>query len=324
MSHLFFSCEIGQREAIPRIWFAILAATKFGLSTVIGHKFTVSNLLKYKEGFGINDFFLHKDANDDSIKYFKNAKDRGLKTIALDEEFLNHAEIQVPQHLASATAQGYVDAFFASSSVTESIARSLNYKTFDTGNLRIGLASYLRGKKNNINRQKKLDVLINSPTGTLFTISPFIRHLEISSRLARSGMISTFDYLSKGITFEIAVTNQIIRLLRQLKEEGKAVMIRPHPAESRFFWSRVSEEIGCEVDDYTFNSILRIFDASSVAAFDCTTLLESLFMEVPFINLSSEHYGGSHTFANRYLNGRFTHTSDFETAKRLVGRFIYW
>lgn len=322
MSYFLFSCEIGQREYLPRLWFAVLAAARLGVNSVIGHKFVIADLLTRNVGFGKGDVFFHKDGNTDAIKYLKCAKNSGLTTVALDEEFLNWIVPDQPLHLLSPQSKNYIDAFFSSTEHTRVLAEDLSLSTFATGNLRIGMASHLAQRESR-GDDETYDICINSPTGVAFSLNPLVAHLEIMSRLSNGSVYTALRELAPQVMDEFSIFEMIVKAIQDHQNCEDRILIRRHPAESPFVWAELGRELGVDIDEGRLNSILRSWCSKKVIGFDCTTLLECLYLDRPFLNLGINKDLGNRTIAGRYLRGDFTSSDDRRMARSKLGDVVY-
>ena len=318
MTNIIFSCEIGAREFLPRLWLAG-ELQKIGYNVIIGHKFTIYKLLKRQHGF-IRGIFFYKDATTDSHKYMGQAKKLGLITVGLDEEFLNWLKPYDDNHYVSRSSADCVDYFFASNEATAQAAENAGLRTKKVGNLRLGACERIRLLKKH---QPTKDVLINTAGGYLFNHYPLIKHLEIWSKLSQASWTVCYEKLKTFIDDEIKIVDAIKQLAESIKVGKSGLTIRTHPAESVLFWRQMFEDSFVSVEQGIDSSIISALNHKLVHGFDCTSLLESYVMGVPTVNHPVASGRTENTLARVFLDGAVDGYREGDARSKELEKFLY-
>ncbi|WP_300300031.1 surface carbohydrate biosynthesis protein [Ferrovibrio sp.] len=289
---IYMSCEVQRRELNSRLFLAMLAAAR-GYTSVITQKVIMrANLPRVPTGV-----FWHKTATVKCAHYFDLAKQHHHRTVACCEEIINVPDDPVGADYARIYfddgAAKNTDLYLAATVLDSRMARQHPFgRVLDVGNTRIEL---LRGRNreifadpvNELHQKFGNFILINSPFGLAGSLRSIQHERKEYEAFAAKTESFADEYFKERFEREKQGIGTIVELARTLSDQGKTVLVRPHPHENPDTWKELLRDIPhTAVDDSgAVGPVLIACDA--LLQGNCTTGLEAILLDKPVGNFMS-------------------------------------
>ncbi len=243
---LYISVELKVRDLDPRL-LVTAEALKAGLHVVIGQQWALSkNIFNVPQGV-----FLFKTVNEIQATHMVDAREAGHIVTASDEEVLACFSDYCYRSTMGPTAAACLDRFYAQGQRHAEIVQEefpdLSGKVLTIGNPRIDLLAPWGNKVflkdvNEIRRSHSPFILFNTNFGWVNSI--WNAREDTKQILIRTGRLNLDDPESvarydETVEWEEANLKELEKTIAWAADtiESHSIVIRPHPAEDRSYWT---------------------------------------------------------------------------------------
>ena len=291
--------EFYQREFLIKLYLALNAAQR-GFQVIIGEQ-NEKIFKRVRDGIVI-----FKDHSKWSEPLVKNAKDRGMKVAALDEEALIIGDINQYKNSISRELLDNADAIFFWGHKQKNILKDM-YKheknKYIVGCPKFDLCELERRNKIDDGKLRISKILIN----TRFSFTNSMRggadeELKVMKELGFVSSAEDERVYRKMISAEHKIFDEHIKLIEHLISTNKYTLtIRPHPGECREVYNKFVGESPMVAVDSRADLRKQILDHDCVIHDGCTTAIEARALGRPVFGLRPTGLDAAYDdYANHY------------------------
>ena len=286
---IYIILEVKDRELLAKSLLA-LQLSNFNYSVVLGKK---NNLYNYSKYFQTGLFFF-KGMGVKNIKPMKMLKSLGHKIVGFDEEGLIAYQHQLMEKRVNKECLDLVEKFFThGKNQTENTIK--NYEKYkakisEIGNVRFDL---LKKEYNNFYNDE-VEEIKKKYGKFIFIPSIFSRlHLgmpDVPPSWGRDYMQSNYDD-QKNLEIKL---KEFLSFFPNKYKDIK-ILLKPHPLGSKEYWKDIIQKINCKnflLADSKFSTNAYLLACEFSVSSNCTTAVESFFLEKPSVNLRARDEDG--------------------------------
>ena len=286
---IYIILEVKDRELLAKSLLA-LQLSNFNYSVVLGKK---NNLYNYSKYFQTGLFFF-KGMGVKNIKPMKMLKSLGHKIVGFDEEGLIAYQHQLMEQRVNKECLDLVEKFFThGKNQTENTIK--NYEKYkakisEIGNVRFDL---LKKEYNNFYNDE-VEEIKKKYGKFIFIPSIFSRlHLgmpDVPPSWGRDYMLSNYDD-QKNLEIKL---KEFLSFFPNKYKDIK-ILLKPHPLGSKEYWKDIIQKINCKnflLADSKFSTNAYLLACEFSVSSNCTTAVESFFLEKPSVNLRARDEDG--------------------------------
>lgn len=286
---IYIILEVKERELLAKTLLAIQLSNS-NYSVVIGKK---NNLYNYAKYFQTGLFFF-KGMGKKNIKPMQNLKSYGHKVVGFDEEGLIANHYSLMKERINENCLDYVEKFFTVGSNqldnTLKVYKKYQSKISVIGNVRFDLLK----KEFNKFYYDEVEEIKKKYGKFLFIPSTFNRlHYgmpDMPPSPGRDYMQSSYDNQKN---LEIKLKEFLFYFPNKYRDIK--ILVKPHPLGNKKYWKDIAKEINCEnfiIADEKFSTNSYLLASEFSVSSNCTTAIESYFLEKPSINLRASDEDG--------------------------------
>ena len=286
---IYIILEVKDRELLAKCLLA-LQLSNFNYSVVLGKK---NNLYNYSKYFQTGLFFF-KGMGVKNIKPMKMLKSLGHKIVGFDEEGLIAYQHQLMEQRVNKECLDLVEKFFThGKNQTENTIK--NYEKYkakisEIGNVRFDL---IKKEYNNFYNDE-VEEIKKKYGKFIFIPSIFSRlHLgmpDVPPSWGRDYMQSNYDD-QKNLEIKL---KEFLSFFPNKYKDIK-ILLKPHPLGSKEYWKDIIQKINCKnllLTDTKLSTNAYLLACEFSVSSNCTTAVESFFLEKPSVNLRARDEDG--------------------------------
>lgn len=286
---IYIILEVKDRELLAKSLLA-LQLSNLNYSVVLGKK---NNLYNYSKYFQTGLFFF-KGMGAKNIKPMKMLKSLGHKIVGFDEEGLIAYQYQLMEQRVNKECIDLVEKFFThgknQTDNTIKIYEKYKEKISEIGNVRFDL---LKKEYNNFYNDE-VEEIKKKYGKFIFIPSIFSRlHLgmpDVPPSWGRDYMQSNYDD-QKNLEIKL---KEFLSVFPNKYKDIK-ILVKPHPLGSKEYWKDIIQKINCKnllLADAKFSTNAYLLACEFSVSSNCTTAIESFFLEKPSVNLRARDEDG--------------------------------
>ena len=286
---IYIILEVKDRELLAKSLLA-LQLSNLNYSVVLGKK---NNLYNYSKYFQTGLFFF-KGMGAKNIKPMKMLKSLGHKIVGFDEEGLIANQYQMMDRRVNKECIDLVEKFFThgknQTDNTIKLYEKYKEKISEIGNVRFDL---LKKEYNNFYNDE-VEEIKKKYGKFIFIPSTFSRlHLgmpDVPPSWGRDYMQSNYDD-QKNLEIKL---KEFLSFFPNKYKDIK-ILVKPHPLGSKEYWKDIIQKINCKnllLADSKFSTNAYLLACEFSVSSNCTTAIESFFLEKPSVNLRARDEDG--------------------------------
>ena len=289
---IYIILEVKERELLSKLLLAIQLSNS-NYSVVFGKK---NNLYNYSNLFQTGLFFF-KGMGIKNIKPMKKLINLGHKVVGFDEEGLIANNERLIAGRVNETCLDLVEKFFTVGKKqldnTLMVYNKYKNKIFEIGNVRFDLLK----KEFSKFYHEEVEILQKKYGKFVLIADTFNRlHLGMPDLPPSYGK----DYMQSNFDDQKSLEKKLKDFLSFFPQKYKdiKILVKPHPLGRAKYWEDIAEKINCanfEIADTKITTNAYLLASEFSIASNCTTAIESVFLDKPTVNFRAREKDGMAT-----------------------------